>query len=449
MLACLLILLLQQNAQGFLAPSTNLPCQRFVEGQPLRGGSVTPLSQAEPSSSSSKNSENDDIKSNNSLAPPVIVTRFLKAFYKGVTFPFPTLRNLALESPPSSSTSEDKSKQTKIGFSLRESLLAIFVYLIVGAVSYHSTVLQVPATGKAPANSWSFVDAIYFSVVTFTTVGYGDLCPTTNLGKIFTILFGLSGISILGIAIGTIGSKLVAMESEMMNNAKEASQRRVLGFWHAVIDDNNPGDKSGIKNGQSGESGTSTAAYTSTTNADSKNGPLWKHTLTSLLKKSIPAFAVLILGGIGMGRLEGWSLLDSTYYAFITALTLGYGDFSPVSKPGRLWATIFIPLAVAAAGEVLGNVATTLQERRQNQFYESLMQRELNTERLLAMDTDKDGKVSREEYVAYMLQEMELVNEEEFAELHEQFAKLDVDGGGFLNKRDIQLRLEKQNASEQ
>ena len=44
--------------------------------------------------------------------------------------------------------------------------------LFVGTVFYHH------------AESWSYVDSFYFSVTTLTTVGYGDLVPTTDVGKL-------------------------------------------------------------------------------------------------------------------------------------------------------------------------------------------------------------------------------------------------------------------------
>ncbi len=44
---------------------------------------------------------------------------------------------------------------------------------------------------------WSLLDAIYFCVVTLATVGYGDLHPTTPLGRAFTILYIIVGVGIL------------------------------------------------------------------------------------------------------------------------------------------------------------------------------------------------------------------------------------------------------------
>jgi hypothetical protein len=44
---------------------------------------------------------------------------------------------------------------------------------------------------------WSAVDALYFSVVALATVGFGDLVPTTDATKLFTVAYILFGIGIL------------------------------------------------------------------------------------------------------------------------------------------------------------------------------------------------------------------------------------------------------------
>jgi hypothetical protein len=45
---------------------------------------------------------------------------------------------------------------------------------------------------------WSIVDSFYFSVVTATTVGFGDLTPDTDGAKLFTVLYIFFGISLIG-----------------------------------------------------------------------------------------------------------------------------------------------------------------------------------------------------------------------------------------------------------
>lgn len=44
----------------------------------------------------------------------------------------------------------------------------------------------------------SWVDAIYFCIITLTTVGYGDISPQTDIGKLFTAVYVLLGIGIIG-----------------------------------------------------------------------------------------------------------------------------------------------------------------------------------------------------------------------------------------------------------
>lgn len=65
--------------------------------------------------------------------------------------------------------------------------LSIIVVIVVttGTVFYHYM------------EGWGVVDSLYFSVITLTTVGYGDLHPTSAISKIFTICYIFVGLGIL------------------------------------------------------------------------------------------------------------------------------------------------------------------------------------------------------------------------------------------------------------
>lgn len=63
--------------------------------------------------------------------------------------------------------------------------LAILV-LVIGTVVYRII------------EDWSWVDSFYFSSVTLTTVGFGDLSPSSDVSKLFTVFYIFTGISLVG-----------------------------------------------------------------------------------------------------------------------------------------------------------------------------------------------------------------------------------------------------------
>ncbi len=57
---------------------------------------------------------------------------------------------------------------------------------------------------------WSWVDAYYFTVVTISTVGYGDLTPITNLGKIGTTILIFAGLGVFAVTLQQIATEHLA-----------------------------------------------------------------------------------------------------------------------------------------------------------------------------------------------------------------------------------------------
>ena len=74
----------------------------------------------------------------------------------------------------------------------RELLITTIVILAVGSVVYHFL------------EGWKWIDCLYFSVITLTTIGYGDFSPQTDAGKLFTIFYILIGLGIILTFINTV-----------------------------------------------------------------------------------------------------------------------------------------------------------------------------------------------------------------------------------------------------
>jgi hypothetical protein len=149
-----------------------------------------------------------------------LAARFLESFWKGFTLPFPALRSIA-QHPDFSNT--NKNKNLSVGLTFREGLTILAAYLAIGVFSYH-LVLE----------KWSIIDSLYFTCTCFSTVGYGDLCPTTPASKLFTCAFGLGGIALLGGALATVGGSFVQAEIETAKKAREKSRTRLMQLFEGM-----------------------------------------------------------------------------------------------------------------------------------------------------------------------------------------------------------------------
>jgi voltage-gated potassium channel len=78
------------------------------------------------------------------------------------------------------------------------------------------------------------------------------------------------------------------------------------------------------------------------------------------------------MGTLGFHLIEGWSLVNSLYAATQTVTTVGYGDLAPVTRNGRIFATIFMFVGV---GVVLYSLTATVQSIVQSELLATFGQR--------------------------------------------------------------------------
>lgn len=81
-------------------------------------------------------------------------------------------------------------------------VIFILIFLFGGATFYYYI------------ENWRYLDAVYFSAYTMTTVGYGDITPKTDGGKIFTIFFMFAGVGIALYGLTVIASHFVEVREE-------------------------------------------------------------------------------------------------------------------------------------------------------------------------------------------------------------------------------------------
>jgi voltage-gated potassium channel len=72
-------------------------------------------------------------------------------------------------------------------------VVTVVAIIVAGTVFFHHI------------EGWSWLDSYFFTVVTLSTVGYGELVPATPMGKIGTTLFILLGLGIFAVAIQQFG----------------------------------------------------------------------------------------------------------------------------------------------------------------------------------------------------------------------------------------------------
>ncbi|MEM5947260.1 potassium channel protein [Spirochaetia bacterium 38H-sp] len=94
---------------------------------------------------------------------------------------------------------------------------------ILLAVSLIAILLGVGTLGYSTIEGWNIIDSLYMAIITLTTVGFSEVAPLSNTGKLFTIIYIIMGIGSAGFAITTLFGYI--FEGPMMQTLKERKMK--------------------------------------------------------------------------------------------------------------------------------------------------------------------------------------------------------------------------------
>ncbi|KAM7492776.1 hypothetical protein LguiA_035697 [Lonicera macranthoides] len=280
--------------------------------------------------------------------------------------------------------------------SFKRVAIILIVYLGIGAICFYLVRHQIK--GK---KTNGLLDAVYFCIVTMTTVGYGDLVPNSVASKLLACAFVFSGMALVGLLLCKGADYLV--EKQEMLLVKALHLRQNVG--QIEIQKEIEGKKKSYK-----------------------------------CFMALAFLLVLIVGGtIFLATVEKLSLLDSFYCVCCTITTLGYGDVNFSTKAGRIFAIFWILTGTLSLAQFFLYVSELNTERRQKALVNWVLTKRITNVDLEAADLDNDGVVGGAEFVIYKLKEMGKISQEDVSLIMEEFEDLDYDQSGTLSTTDIKL----------
>lgn len=223
-------------------------------------------------------------------------------------------------------------------------LLFLF-YLLAASTCFYFVENQM--TGK---RTNPILDAVYFTIVTMTTVGYGDLVPNSAASKLLACAFVFLGMAVVALFLSKAADRLVEKQEALLFKALNMKMKGGKAEMLKAIE-------------------TNKAKY--------------KFYSTAVVLVLLMATGILFLW-----KVEKLSLVDSFYCVCSTITTLGYGDKSFSSEWGRVFAVFWIVISTLIVAQFFFYLAEWNTEHKQKKLAKWVLTRRTTNDDLEAADFD-------------------------------------------------------------
>ena len=113
----------------------------------------------------------------------------------------------------------EESARLKVALLASRAKIMVFLYtvliiaILIGTLMYYI---------EGPENGFTSIPkSVFYTIVTLTTVGYGDMVPTTVLGQFFSMLLMVTGYGIIAVPTGIVGVEIAKEVGKKLNSENQ------------------------------------------------------------------------------------------------------------------------------------------------------------------------------------------------------------------------------------
>ncbi|CAM9142123.1 unnamed protein product [Ascophyllum nodosum] len=279
------------------------------------------------------------------------------------------------------------------------SLLIVSAYLFAGVAVY--TLMS----------GMTVLDAVYFSMVTLTTVGYGDLSAHKPWTRLFACVYILVGVALIGALLARLVEIVLNQQEEVFLEILKLSMLQKDG-------DRDTFSRRSLK--------VFNGSFRSVTHLNMKMGA------------GILSFVTLILIGATIFKFSlDMSFVDAFYLTVVSASTVGYGDFSPHTTIAKVFAIFYLPVSTLLLAKVISGYTEITIEANKRKSQLRFLLGQVTSSEFEQMDENNDGKIDKWEYLLHQLIQQDKVTRQEIDQVWEQFKRLDKNNSGFLELDEV------------
>ncbi|KAF8369785.1 hypothetical protein HHK36_032193 [Tetracentron sinense] len=202
------------------------------------------------------------------------------------------------------------------------------------------------------------VDALYFTVVTLCTIGYGDIVPDTTFTKIFTCGFILVGFGFIDILLNGLVTYVLDRQEAVLLSAVDENRFNAMFRTYMI---------------------------------DTEKGRM-------RIRMKVGLALAVVVGCIAIGTimvhiLEEMSWADSFYLSVTSVTTVGYGDYAFKTLKGRCFAIVWLLVSTLAVARAFLYLTELRIDKRNRNIAKWVLQKKMTLGDLVAADLDNDGSI--------------------------------------------------------